>query len=147
MKVSFNNKIVLEDFYKKDQYYLLDIPSLQYSICEKYENNIVQGFLAKEKCGLLHKKEVVFALFYYDNEIFILIDQKLFSLQDIKTITFSNFILFIEKFELVTVNNETFYCKRWSRDVDEFFMNHFLYFLHYSYKQDFANILQFRDTI
>ena len=143
INVNVNNKIVLEDFYKKNQYYILNITSLQYSVCEKYEHHIVQGFLAKESCGLFHSKEVIFAFFCSHNEIFILIDQKLFPLREIKKITFSNFILLIEKFKLISLNNETFHCKRFSRDIDDFFMNHFLYFLHYSYKQDFANILQF----
>lgn len=141
-KKNANKTIVLIDYYGED-YFLLDLSNNHYSKIQKTHSIGYSGYIAIEQCGLLKTKTNIMALFNLLGRPHLMINDKILCLCDIESISFPGFIPFIQKFKINMKNGEKIECERWSKNIDKFIMDDFLYFLYYSYLQEFKNIYRF----
>lgn len=131
--------IILED-YNDNRYFKLNL--LTYKATEIYDVDNIQinGFISFEKCGLFHKKDYIFIVYKQNSKCFLIIDDLKVSLDDIKFIKYSNFLPFIQRLQIIRKNNTIFSCQRWSKNIDEFIMDDFLYYLNFIYKNKDINL-------
>lgn len=129
--------IYLEKFDTNTQYEF-EIDSCNLKQIKSFSSRI-NGFVSFEKCGLFKKKATthVISVFCLNEKAFLCVDNNLYDLKDVTIRTISFFIRVITIFYR---KKKIFCCIQWTKDVDEFTMNDFFYFLHYSYKNDFENI-------
>jgi len=137
--VNANSQIYIEDFYS-GEIYLLDINTMRLDKAEQAHAVDSIGYIAFESCGLFEKKYKIFALFCYEAKPYLLIDNQIIDIKEERLkIVFRSFLPFIQELTIYR-NDKKFYCKRWSKDIDEFSMDDFFYFLEFSFKQDFNNL-------
>ena len=138
-RLNTNNRIYLVDFYNSD-IYSLDINNMKLVKVEQKVSSDSLGYIAFESCGLFRKKQKIFAIFCYKTKPCLLIDNIIVDiLGEGVQVKFNDFFPLVQEL-VVSWENMKFCCKRWSKDIDEFVMDDFLFFLRYSYKQKFQNI-------
>jgi len=145
IRVNVNSQIYIEDFYSSE-IYLLDINTMKLDKAEQAHAVDSIGYIAFESCGLFKKKKKIFALFCYEAKPYLLIDNRIIDIKEERLkIVFHSFFPFIQKLTIYQ-NDKKFYCKRWSKDIDEFSMDDFFYFLEFSFKQGFNNLCLNKST-
>jgi len=136
-----NEEILLEEFYT-GQFYLLEIGGLVFTKVSDDKNvkNKKQGFVSFENCGLFKKQKMTFAIFCIKEKPYILINNNLIDVYREKVkIRFDTFFPLVQKL-ILSSDGYGIECSRWSKDIDEFLMDDFFYFLEFSFKQDFNNL-------
>ena len=127
-----------------------DIYQFDTNTCElkktKQYSRKINGFISFEKCGLIkHKSAAVpLSIFCIKDKVYLCIGKNRYAANDIDINEFS---LFIRIVNILYKGEVVFHCKQWTRDIDEFYMNDFFYFLKYSQKQNFENILALCDGV
>ena len=128
-----------------EENYALDINNCELKKIKKYSGEI-NGFVSFEECGLRKNSTmtVPLSLFCLKDKAYLCIDKNIY---DADEIDIKEFALFVRFINIKYKGEVVFHCKQRTKDIDEFYMNDFFYFLKYSQKQNFENILALCDGV
>lgn len=112
--------------------------------CEIEETNqsskVKNGFVSFERCGLKKNDSITvpLSIFCIKDKVYLCVGRNRY---DANEVDINEFALFIRTITIKHRGEVIFRCKQWSRDIDEFNMDDFFYFLKYSKKHHYENIL------
>lgn len=136
--------IFLSDFYSND-IYKFDLETKEAKVMQKElidKDLKINGFYCEEKCGLFKKQLFRYALYLIQNKFFFSINKSIIEID--KTFQIKRNVFF-PLIIITTIKSKsfTYKCYQWSRDIDEFLMDDFYYFLNYSFLKRFENLKEY----
>jgi len=126
------------------QYDTETIYQLDTNTCElkeiKQDYVTIHGFVSFVKCGL-KKRDITaesISIFCIKSYVYLCINRNIY---DANLVEIGDFSIFVRSMYIRHRGKIVFFCKQWTRDIDDFYMDDFFYFLKYSKNHNYENIL------